>query len=151
MQKLLADILKIIGSALKCLNWERERERERESEGLIINYDIVIINYDVVMILIILRIPSIILFTIWIKSSTVPSLFLSIQLAVIIRILLIGMDVERWKPLLFTQCLTIMDHASLNQFMYHLTTLTPWIRKRISKWCGVLLLLIMLRKRIIFA
>ena len=43
---------------------ERERERERESEGLIINYDIVIINYDVVMILIILRIPSIILFTI---------------------------------------------------------------------------------------
>ena len=37
---------------------ERERERERGIDN------IVIINYDVVMILIILRIPSIILFTI---------------------------------------------------------------------------------------
>ena len=41
---------------------ERERESERERERGIDN--IVIINYDVVMILIILRIPSIILFTI---------------------------------------------------------------------------------------
>ena len=56
-------------------------------------YDIVIINYNVIMILIILQIPSIILFILWITSSTAPELFLSAWLAAIIRILLIGMDV----------------------------------------------------------
>ena len=48
------------------------------------------------MILIILGIPSIILFTLWITSSTFPGLFPRVRLAAIIRILLIGMDAERW-------------------------------------------------------
>ena len=49
------------------------------------NY-VVIINYYVMIILIILRIPFILLFTLWITSSTVSSL------AAIIRILSISMD-----------------------------------------------------------
>ena len=50
-----------------------------------------IINY-VITILIILRAPSIILFTLWITSSTVPGLFLIVRLASINNMLLcIGM------------------------------------------------------------
>ena len=49
-------------------------------------YDVVIINYYVMIILIILRIPFILLSTLWITSSTVSSL------AAIIRILSISMD-----------------------------------------------------------
>ena len=45
------------------------------------------------MILIILQILSIILFILWITSSTAPELFLNAWLAAIIRILLIGVNV----------------------------------------------------------
>ena len=68
---------------------------KRRSAGLKIiainsnsNYDVVIINYYVMMILIILRIPSILLFTLNIIFNC-----FSVILAAIIRILLIGMDV----------------------------------------------------------
>ena len=45
------------------------------------------------MILSILQIPSILLFILWIKSSTAQGLFLSVRwLAAVIRILLIGME-----------------------------------------------------------
>ena len=49
-----------------------------------------------------------------------------------------------------TQCVSTMDNAGLNLSVYHLTTLTRWIGKRINKLCRMFLLLIKLRRRIIF-
>ena len=53
------------------------------------NYYVVISNYYEITILIILRIPSILLFTLFITSWTVSMLIL----AAIVRVLLIAMDV----------------------------------------------------------
>ena len=41
-------------------------------------------------------------------------------------------------------CLSAKDNSSLNLFVYHLTTLTRWIGKRVNKWCQMFLLLIKL-------
>ena len=61
----------------------------------------------------------------------------------------------RWKEIdththTHTQCVSTMDNAGLNLSVYHLTTLTRWIGKRINKLCRMFLLLIKLRRRIIF-
>ena len=48
----------------------------------------------------------------------------------------------------FVLCLSTKDNAGLNLYVYQLTTLTQWIRKRINKWCRIFLLLIKLHRRI---
>ena len=70
--------------------WTATKRRSVGLKKIAVNsnskYDIVIINYYVMIILIILRIPSILLFTLCMTSSTVSSS------AAIIRILSISMD-----------------------------------------------------------
>ena len=72
--------------------WTVTKRRSAGLKNIVINsnsnYDVAIINYYVMMILIILRIQSILLFTLNIIFNC-----FSVILAAIIRILLIGMDV----------------------------------------------------------
>ena len=74
------------------LSYYRQSSKLKKTIDSYSNYDIAIIIY-VILILIILQIPFVILFTVWIIPSTVPGLFLCVWLDAIIRILLIGMDV----------------------------------------------------------
>ena len=73
--------------------WTVTKRRSAGLKSIVINSnsncDVAIINYYVMMILIILRIPSILLFTLNIIFNC-----FSVILAAIIRILLIGMDVQ---------------------------------------------------------
>ena len=72
--------------------WTVTKRRSAGLKNIVINsnsnYDVAIINYYVMMILIIVRIPSILLFTLNIIFNC-----FSVILAAIIRIFLIGMDV----------------------------------------------------------
>ena len=72
--------------------WTVTKRRSAGFKNIVINsnsnYDVAIINYYVMMILVILRIPFILLFTLNIIFNC-----FSVILAAIIRILLIGMDV----------------------------------------------------------
>ena len=73
--------------------WTVTKRRSAGFKNIVINsnsnYDVAIINYYVMMILVILRIPSILLFTLNIIFNC-----FSVILAAIIRILQIGMDVQ---------------------------------------------------------